>query len=93
MSLRDRVDNIGAAHDAYELAIAHNGDTFNSAFGEQSGDLAHRRLFRDNDQLAAHNISHAQSLAIDFADNIALGYNANNLTMGINDGSAADALA
>src|SRR3989440_6377800 len=70
MSLRNCMHNISAAHNTYELAIIYDRNPFDLAFSEEHGNLANRRLFTDESNLVAHNVSDAQPFPINFANDI-----------------------
>src|SRR5579884_494806 len=93
VALRDSVNDIGAADDTYQFAILYNRDTLDLAFGEEHGNLADGRLLVNDQQLVAHNIANTQSIAVDFADNVGLGNNTDQLAISINYGRATDTVA
>ena len=79
MSLGNRVYNVRAAHDANELTILHDRNSFDLALGEEQGNFADGSLFIDRGDLSAHNVGDAESFLVDLADNIGFCDNPDNI--------------
>lgn len=93
MPLRDGVNDICAAYDAYHLTFAHHWNSFDAALCQHGSDLVDRCFFIDSDDFAAHDIAGAQPFAIDFADYIGLGDNTNDPAEIVNNGKSTDSVA
>src|SRR5579883_2945529 len=92
VALSDGVDDIGPTDNANQFAVSDHRDTLNFALGEQLSNLAYGSFFGNDDQFVRHDIGHTQPFTIDLADNIGLRDHADQLSLRINDGRAADAL-
>src|SRR5436305_6301671 len=92
MPLRDGIYNVSATDDTHRLAIAYNGDALDLAPVQECGNLANRGFFFNSNNLVAHNISDAQTFAACLADNVCLRDNADDHTIGIDDGRATNTL-
>ena len=83
------MDDISSADNAHQFAIMQDRDALDVTFEEEHRNLAHRSLFTHGDDIVAHNISNAQPLPVDLANNIGLCDNADDLAIRIDDRRAA----
>src|SRR5258708_21118352 len=78
VSLCDSLDNVCPADNTHQLAILHDRDTLNFAFGKEHGNLANRCLFIDGNNLRTHNIGNTQTFSIDFTNDVTFGDDTND---------------
>src|SRR5450759_626015 len=92
MSLRHSMYDVRSAHNANELVVLHDWNSFDLALGEEQGNLADRGLFADRNDFMAHNIRDVESFPVNLADNIGFCDNTYNIAIFIDNGQAANAL-
>src|SRR5215471_12069774 len=92
MPLSNGIHNVGATDNTHRLAIAYDGDTLDPTLRQEYSNLVNRGFFLDCNNLVAHNISDAQTLAIYLADNVCLRDNADDHTVCIDDRRATNML-
>ena len=78
VSLCDSLDNVCPADNTHQLAILHDRDTLNFAFGKEHGNLANRCLFIDGNDLRTHNVGNTQTFSIDFTNDVSFGDDTND---------------
>src|SRR5579884_141768 len=92
MALRNGVHNVGAADDAHQPALANHRHALDLALGQQGRDFADGCVLADGNDLAAHDISDTQSLAVDLADNIRFRDHTDNSAATIKNGKTTNTL-
>src|SRR5215469_5946902 len=71
-------DNVCATDNAHQLAIPHDRDPLDFAFGQDHGNLANRGLFAHENDLSTHDISNAQTFSVHFANDVGFRDDAND---------------
>ena len=60
----ERLDEVGSADDAHQLAVAQHGQALDTVFLEQHGDLAERRLLGGRDDRVGHDFGNLAAMGL-----------------------------